>query len=302
MKKSIKRLPKGTQTELAVLQELILSYPSKVRMIILYGSYARKNYVLYEEGYEFGSRYVYQSDLDILLVVDTNNPEKVETKIRAFTIPRYEKQLKGKRHITPPQIIVESVANMNRHIRKRQYFFTEIVKEGILLYDDGQFVIPKAETLRFREIKERAEAEYEDCFTFGEQFLEIGYVNKEKEQYKMGSFQLHQACERFYKTVLLVFINYRPKWHELKLLDRMTKRFSRELACVFPKETPEEKLSYQKLCDAYIHARYDKQFTVSKEQLEYMITYAERLRDVTAKICAEQLAFYEEKAHEEEEN
>ena len=34
MKKSIKRLPKRTQEELAVLQELILSNLSNVRMII----------------------------------------------------------------------------------------------------------------------------------------------------------------------------------------------------------------------------------------------------------------------------
>ena len=40
MKRSIKRLPKRTQEELAVLQELILSNLTNVRMIILYGSYA----------------------------------------------------------------------------------------------------------------------------------------------------------------------------------------------------------------------------------------------------------------------
>ena len=39
MKRSIKRLPKRTQEELAVLQELILQYLVNVRMIILYGSY-----------------------------------------------------------------------------------------------------------------------------------------------------------------------------------------------------------------------------------------------------------------------
>ena len=41
MKRSIKRLPKRTQEELAVLQELILSNLTNVRMIILYGSYAQ---------------------------------------------------------------------------------------------------------------------------------------------------------------------------------------------------------------------------------------------------------------------
>ena len=40
-------MPKRTQEELAVLQELILSNLTNVRMIILYGSYARGKYVIW---------------------------------------------------------------------------------------------------------------------------------------------------------------------------------------------------------------------------------------------------------------
>ncbi|MEG0499785.1 MAG: nucleotidyltransferase domain-containing protein, partial [Rikenellaceae bacterium] len=69
MKKSIKSLPKCTQNELAVLQELILKHLSKVAMVILFGSYAKKKYVIWDEYMEDGIRYSYQSDLDILMVV-----------------------------------------------------------------------------------------------------------------------------------------------------------------------------------------------------------------------------------------
>jgi uncharacterized protein len=70
MKRSIKRLPKRTQEELAVLQELILSNLTNVRMIILYGSYARGKYVIWDETYdERGVTTYYQSDLDILVIL-----------------------------------------------------------------------------------------------------------------------------------------------------------------------------------------------------------------------------------------
>ena len=60
-------MPKRTQEELAVLQELILSNLTNVRMIILYGSYARGKYVIWDETYdERGVTTYYQSDLDIL--------------------------------------------------------------------------------------------------------------------------------------------------------------------------------------------------------------------------------------------
>ena len=71
MKKSIKRLPKRTQEELAVLQELILSNLSNVRMIILYGSYAWGKYVIWDATYDgCGGGTYYQSDLDILVICD----------------------------------------------------------------------------------------------------------------------------------------------------------------------------------------------------------------------------------------
>ena len=88
MKRSIKRLPKRTQEELAVLQELILQYLVNVRMIILYGSYARGEYVIWDETYdERGGLTYYQSDLDILVICDTGDAIKAENHANAFVVP-----------------------------------------------------------------------------------------------------------------------------------------------------------------------------------------------------------------------
>ena len=161
MKRSIKRLPKRTQEELAVLQELILQYLVNVRMIILYGSYARGEYVIWDETYdERGGLTYYQSDLDILVICDTGDAIKAENHANAFVVPRYDKRMEGKRHPAPPQIIVESTTTVNRAIRRKHYFFYEIIKDGILLYDDGTFQIGKPEKLPYREIKQYAEEEY----------------------------------------------------------------------------------------------------------------------------------------------
>lgn len=94
MKRSIKRLPKRTQEELAVLQELILQYLVNVRMIILYGSYARGEYVIWDETYdERGGLTYYQSDLDILVICDTGDAIKAENHANAFVVPRYDKRM-----------------------------------------------------------------------------------------------------------------------------------------------------------------------------------------------------------------
>lgn len=300
MKKSIKRLPKRTQEELAVLQELILKYLSNVRMIILYGSYARKNYVLWEEGWEFGARYTFQSDLDILVICNTTNPNKVEEKARRFVIPRYEERMAGKRHPAPPQIIVENTGAINRAMTKSHHFYYEIISEGILLYDDGKFKLGKPEKLHYKELKLYAEQEYPECFHMGERFLKLGRIEQEEKEYKSSSFQLHQACERFFKAFLIAYSLLRPKHHLLQILGAMAKNRSREFVNIFPINTPEEKEAYDKLCRAYIEARYNRQFTVSQEQCEYMLACTEILRDVTARECATRIAYYEEMAQKEE--
>ena len=175
MKRSIKRLPKRTQEELAVLQELILQYLVNVRMIILYGSYARGEYVIWDETYdERGGLTYYQSDLDILVICDTGDAVKAENHANAFVVPKYDKRMEGKRHPAPPQIIVESTTTVNRAIRRKHYFFYEIIKDGILLYDDGTFQIGKPEKLPYREIKQYAEEEYAGCFDMAESFLRSG--------------------------------------------------------------------------------------------------------------------------------
>lgn len=302
MKRSIKRLPKRTQKELAVLQELILKYLVNVRMIILYGSYARGEQVIYDETCdERGRLTYYQSDLDILVICDTGDANKAENHARSFIIPRYEKLMEGNRHPAPPQIIVESTLAINRAIRRKHYFFYEIIKEGILFYDNGTFKFGKPEKLPYREIKKYAEEEYEGCFDMAEGFLRHGKSAQEKpEEYKLGSFLLHQACERFYKTYMLVHSATHPKCHKLEVLGAMAKSRSRGFANVFPINTPEEKEAFDKLCRAYTEARYSREFTVNKDQYEYMLARTEVLRKVTISECAARIAYYDKMIEKEE--
>lgn len=301
MKRSIKRLPKRTQEELAMLQELILAHLANVRMIVLYGSYARGEHVIWDESYdEHGVLTYYQSDLDILVICDTSDAIKAENHARDVIIPKYDKRMEGRHHPTPPQIIVESTVTINRAMRRKHYFFYEIMKDGILLYDDGTFHIGKPEKLPYQEIKQYAEEEYVGCFHMGECFLDTGKTAYKNDDFKYGSFELHQACERYYKAYLLVSGGTRPKSHKLDVLGAMAKSRSRGFANVFPTNTSEDKESFDKLCRAYIEARYNRLFTVSKEQYEYMLARTEVLREVTIRECAARIAYYDKMIEKEE--
>lgn len=68
MKKSITYLSSTNQRGLHFLVESILTRIKQTEMIILFGSYARNDYVVYDEKYEFGKLQFYVSDYDILVI------------------------------------------------------------------------------------------------------------------------------------------------------------------------------------------------------------------------------------------
>lgn len=289
MKKSIKHLPKRTQEELTALLELVRKSVN-CQMIILFGSYARGDYVLWDTRIEFGTRTTYQSDYDILIVT-TGSTRKVEDKLHRVT-NKYHDMFEYRRHAIP-QFVVEHINTVNNNLEVSQYFFTDIVKEGIMLYDSEKFQLAKPRKLSFKEIRDIAQSEYDKLFPYSCEFMEIVKFSFSNGWNPMAAFLLHQACEKLYNTILMVFTNYRPKTHKIQDLGGMAKKFSMDLVTVFPKNTEEEIVCYDLLCRAYIEARYNKDYKISDEQLNYLISRTEILKDITERICKEKIAEYD---------
>lgn len=290
MKKSIKRLPKRTQEELTVLLDLVCKSVENCQMVILFGSYARGNYVLWDSNIEFGVHTSYQSDYDILVVV-TGQTKYVERKLHRIT-NKYHDLFADRRHAFP-QFIVEHINTVNRNLEVSQYFFTDIVKEGIMLYDSGKCNLAKPRKLSFKEIRDIAQKEFDGLYPYACNFFDLVKICLSKGQNKEAAFLLHQVCEKLYNCILMVFTNYRPKNHRIQDLRGMVKRFSMELAAVFPQNTDAEKVCFDLLCRSYIEARYNNDFSISKEQLEYLISRVDILKDITERLCKEKIAEYD---------
>lgn len=300
MKRGIECLPKQTQEELTVLRERILHYIPACNMIILYGSYARNKFVEWDERMGSGFRTSYQSDFDILIVVSTSNYRVAEDLLR-FKIPKsYANILKDKYpHVTPPQFIVENIKALNHHLEHRHYFYTDLVQEGIVLYDDEQhkLVIPREPD--FKEIRDIAKREFEMYSESAADLLkQLASLREVFEPLSKAisqnrAFSLHQVCEKCYYAILLVHTNYKPKNHRLTELASMTKVFSLELTSVFPLDTPFEKECYDLLCRAYVEGRYINDFEMTLEQLLYLLSHIESLYEITNRLCLEKISSYD---------
>lgn len=288
MKKSITYLPKKKQEDLNYLVGLVRKKLPQAEMIILYGSYARNEYVDYDERVEFGITTTYMSDYDIL-VVTKNISDKDAGKILDNIDDQYYQDPDKQ---TPVQFINDDIDKLNQDLSEGRYFYTQVKQEGVVLYDSGNFKLARRRKLRFDEIKQQAEEYFEQKFKKAGLFLgDTGY-NYDKQEYVQASFMLHQACENYYYAIRLVYTLKNSKQHNLAKLSSSVKKYSDELLKVFPRNTGEEKRLFNLAKAAYVEARYNPNFLVTKEDIEALVPKVEMLRDITKRICEVRIKEY----------
>lgn len=295
MKTSINYLPEQKRDELRRIVKCVLEVLPGCEMIILYGSYARNTYVDYDQRIEYGIRTCFMSDYDILVVTNTRFQRHVISHILSKATDNYYKGM-NRNESTTVQFIDESIDDLNKAIDKNRYFYTDIKREGIMLYNSGRYKLARRRKQNYREIKELAEEYYNERFERGNEFLLGAIFYNEQGLHKMASFNLHQACENYYNSIILTFTLYSPKEHSLIKLSARVKTHSLESSKAFPRNTEEEKRLFDLLQDAYVQARYSLHFRITQEDIEALIPKVELLRDIARQCCEERIKVYAAKA------
>ena len=271
----------------AIVQEILAVARDQVAMIILFGSYAKGTWVRdwYVEGH---ITYSYESDLDILVV--TKSPKYRGLKGASFesdlTKRLERKGLRGKTFGAPwVTFVVEPIKYLNQQLEKSQYFFSDIKKEGILLYDSGEFTLAEPKDLNSEERKQIAKDDFDQWFPRAIGFIKATNYMLQDNYLNLAAFQLHQATESFYSAILLVFTGYKPRLHDVEKLGSLASNYSDELLKIFPRDTEEQEERFILLKLAYTEARYNKNYKITEEQLVYLIKRVEKLKSVTEEIC-----------------
>lgn len=285
MKKSIAFLPKENREDLKYLVSLILEKIPVCEMIILFGSYARGTFVRYDERVEFGIPTTFRSDYDILVIDQSWAYDKMDDRLA-----RVQKAF-GKRgdhrYQVPVQFIHDSVKKVNKDLEEGRYFYTEVKRDGIVLYNSGNIRLARRRKLKFDEIKKQAEEYYKEKYEYAEEFYDGAQHFYKKGSYKMAAFMLHQACEKFFNAISLTFTQKSDKEHNLGELFKAVRGYVPELYIVFPVDnnSNEDKRLFKILIRAYIEARYNPDFEVSKEDLEALMLKVEKFGVVTREVC-----------------
>lgn len=218
MKTSIDHLPEHKLEELAraefddALAESSADRKKSGRIlkIILFGSYARGDWVdepLTMKGY--------RSDFDLLVVVNNNKLADFAYWYKAKDRLDRDRAIK-----TPTSFIVQSRRFVNTALRQGQYFFTDIRREGVVLYelDDEPLAEPKPQSSR--DALKFALAHFHNRMPMSTNFRRLSATALLDGMIREGAFLLHQAIEHTYSTLLLVLTNYSPPSHKLSFLRR----------------------------------------------------------------------------------
>jgi uncharacterized protein len=284
MRSDLDHLPHGKQRELQRVTEILFeeftdamkcaSSPKKkegrILKIVLFGSYARGTWV--DEPHTAKG---YLSDYDLLIVVNQQSVVDFAT----YWYRAEDRLMRDAGIKAPVNFIVHTMDEVNNALAQGQYFFSDIIREGIALYNlkgSTRFVTPKPQTAE--EAVATAEQHFQEWFPRIEQALRGAKFYKAEHNLRDAAFTLHQAVERAYTILLLVETSYSPSTHSIKFLRSLAEQIDPELIAVWPRETKHDRRLFELLKRAYVDARYSEHYAITAGELVWLGERAEHLR------------------------
>ena len=257
---------------------------ARILKVILYGSYARGGWV--DEPHTAKG---YQSDFDLLIIV---NHEKLTDRVEFWSSAedRLNRELAITKTLrTPVNFIVHTLAEVNEGLAEGRYFFIDIARDGIALYQSDGTDLPEPQPKTPSQALALAKEYFEEWHPAGMRCLVNFQEDLARGWNKDAAFMLHQATERYYHCVLLVCTFYTPHVHNLGFLRTQAERIDMRLVQVWPRETKRDRRMFEKLKEAYVKARYSKHYRISKDELAWLGERVEELGRVVEVICSERI-------------
>lgn len=250
----------------------------RILKIILFGSYARGDWVNDPVG-------GYISDYDLLVVV--NHDRLIDS---ADVWANADEHLMREYSVThkltaPANFIVHTLADVNDQLRRGRYFFTDIGRDGIALYEAPGSELVEPEQLPPEKARDEGRAYFAKWFESAGRYLQTGIEQAQKGWSNEAAFQLHQATERLYHCALLTLTLYSPKSHRLTFLRAQAEQIAPELSEAWPRTKRLERRCFELLVRAYVDARYSPHFTITAEELSWCAEHVQQLYSAVEMVC-----------------
>ena len=111
---------------------------------------------------------------------------------------------------TPVGLIYHSLADVNEKLSLGRYFFIDILRDGIVLFEEPGHPFVEPTPLSPAQALAETRDYFEEWFESADDFLESATDALAKGKLKLAAFLLHQATERYYHCLFLVRTLYTP--------------------------------------------------------------------------------------------
>ena len=246
----------------------------RILKIVLFGSYARSDWVDEPEN-------GYQSDFDLLIIV---SHEKL-TDIADYWYIAEDRILRDAAIGRQVNIIVHDLDEVNQALKRGEYFWADIVRDGIVLYELPNHPLATPVPLTQADALRTAERYYAQWLEKVESALKLAQFAIREGERNDAAFLLHQATERAYACYLLTSTFYFPRSHNIKFLRSLAEDKEPLLIEAWSRSTKADRRRFELLKRAYVEARYSANYDISIEDLDALYASVKRLRDVVAKLC-----------------
>jgi uncharacterized protein len=255
----------------------------KLLKIILFGSFARGGWVDEPEN-------GYQSDWDLLVIVNDDDL----TVIEDFWWEPEEKLLHDPEVRRTVNIIVHTLAQVNQALKKGEYFWVDIINDGVMVLERSKRQLATPQPLVPADAYAMAKKYFEKQIPAAADWIE--YADDARAKISKGgtwankaAFSLHQAVETAYGCLLLVRMLYRPYSHNIKFLRSLSEGLDKRLIPAWPRETKKDRSRFELLKKAYVDARYSEHYKIQAEDLDLLADCARELGRRVDEVCREWL-------------
>ncbi len=297
MKSDVDHLPIVQQAELERVQHVLMAEfaeatgrattasrrDGKILKIVLFGSYARDDWI--DEPANG-----YQSDFDLLVIVNHDDL----TDIAHYWYVAEDRILRDGAITRPVNIIVHSLSEVNHALKRGEYFWVDIARDGVVLYELPCHPLATPMPLTATDAYQMADAYLSEWLPSIDRAIKTAEGQAQSGENDRGwrkdtAFSLHQATERAYICFLLVRTLYFPRSHNIKFLRSLAEDHESRLVEAWPRDSRIDRRRFQLLKRAYVEARYSTAYDVTFEEIWAILASVRALRNIVEKVSRERL-------------
>lgn len=297
MRVDLDHLPPVQQAELARVRDTLMTEfaqaiatatqpwkkNGKILKIILFGSYARNDWVDEPEN-------GYQSDFDLLVIVSHEDL----TDIAGYWYIAEDRILHDPAVQRPVNIIVHTLDEVNKALGRGEYFWVDIVRDGVVLYELPNHALATPKPLTAADALAMAQGYFTSQISAVDRWLKLAAISQheseiDEEWRKNAAFNLHQATETAYACFLLVRTLYFPRSHNIKFLRSLSEDKEPRLVDAWPRSTRIDRRRFELLKRAYVEARYSPSYAIGVDDVDALAASVSQLRDMVEALSLKRL-------------